>query len=310
MKTIKVALVALVALMTAILARAEATAQQDLSIGVDADASGNTATTLNTIDSCVSVKNGDTFQVDVFVTDVSDLLAWEIYFRYDPSVVTIVDRDAQMFLAGNPGSEVFDASEPLPDGGGLYRLAAVDLAIPHSPDSGSGVLARLTLEAVARGASPAEIARIDDDGNGTVDAGPLLTDAAGNPIAPSDPAGYFAGPIANATIAVESPCPEATPAPSPTAATTPSPTESPSPEPTLTSSPAAGAASPTVTPTVARTTTPTIAATSTATPNGDNDNDDGGPPWVIAFMAVGLVGALALIAGATIFLRARRGRAG
>jgi len=286
---------------------------QDLpSIGLDVDPAGNTATSLESIDSCISVSRGNTFQVDVFVADVVDLSAWEILFRYDPAVVKLVDRDVQMFLAASPGSEVFDPSETLPDGGGLYRLAAIDLAIPHSPDSGSGVLGRLTLQAMASGVSPAEIARIDDDGNGTIDAGPLLTDADGTAIAPSDPRGFFAGPIANAAIAVDISCEAITPVPSPTAVATPPPAESPtpaaSPGPALTSPTATtpGTALPTNTPAVTRTTTPAPTASSTPTPAVTDGDDDGGLPWVIALVVAGLVGVLAVGTGATLLMRARR----
>jgi hypothetical protein len=287
-------------------------AQGTPSIGLDANPAGNTATSLGPIDSCISVKSGDTFQVDIFVADIVGLSAWEVLFRYDPSIVTIADRDVKMFAASNPGSDVFDASEPLPDGGGLYRLAAVDLAIPHAPEDGSGVLARLTLQAAAGGVSPAEIARIDDDGNGTIDVGPLLTDATLNPIPPADAGGFFSGPAINATIAVDSPCPEATPTPSPTPATTPPPVESPtpaiSPGPGETPSPSAtetALASPTAT--SPRTTTPTVAVTPTGTPIANGNDDDGGSPWVIAIVVAGVVGALAVGGGATLFLRARRG---
>jgi hypothetical protein len=311
-----VGLLALAASASPLIGTTSGSAQDAPSIGLDADPAGNTANSLGPIDSCVSVKKGDTFQVDIYVADVVDLSAWEVLFRYDPTLVKIVDRDTQMFLAVSPGSDVFDASEPLPDGGGLYRLAAVDLAIPHSPDSGSGVLARLTLQAVAGGVSPVEIARIDRDGNGTTDAGPLLTDPAGKPIAPSDAGGFFAGPIANAAIAVDSSCETITPVPSPTTAATPPPAESPtpeaSPEPALTSSPTATTpvpASPTTTAVVTRTPTPTTTATSTPSPTG-NGGDDGGPPWLIVGLAIGLVGALVLIAGGALLLRARRGRAG
>jgi hypothetical protein len=229
-------------------------------------------------------------------------------------VVTLADRDVRMFLASSPGSDVFDPSETLPDGGGLYRLAAVDLAIPHSPDSGSGILARLTLQAAASGVSPAEIARIDDDGNGTIDAGPLLTDAKGKPIAPSDASGFFAGPIANAVIAVDIPCEDVTPVPSPTSVATALPAESPTPqtsaEPSLTSSPTVTPkASPIATPAVTRTTTPATSATSTATPAVDGGDGGGGSPWVIALVAGGLVGAVAVAAGAILFVRARRASA-
>ena len=290
-------------------------AQDEPSIGVDADPAGNTATSLGSIDSCITVSRGDTFQVDVFVADIDDLSAWEVLFRYDPTVVTLADRDVRMFLAASPGSDVFDPSETLPDGGGLYRLAAVDLAIPHSPDSGSGVLARLTLQAAASGVSSAEIARIDDDGNGTIEAGPLLTDASGNPIAPSDPNGFFAGSIANAVIAVDTPCEAVTPVPSPTFVGTPpiegSPTPQASAEPSLTSSPTVTpGASPITTPPVTRTITPATSATSTPTATVNGEDDDGGSGWVIWLVAAGVVGAVAVAAGAAFFVRALRGSGG
>jgi hypothetical protein len=295
-------------------------AQSAPSIGVDADPAGNSATSLKSIDSCVAVSKGDTFQVDVFIEDVTDLSAWEVLFHYDPSVVKLTDRDVKMFLAASPGSDVFDPSETLPDGGGLYRLAAVDLAIPHSPDSGSGVLARLTLQAVASGVSPAEIARIDQDGNGTIDAGPLLTNASGKPIPPTDPSGvFFAGPIANAVIAVDTTCEAVTPVPPPTSFATPPPAESPTPEgsaepPPTSSRTVTPGASPTTapgathtpTPATTATATPVAPATTTPTPAVNAKDDDGGSPWIIVLVAVGVVGALAVGTGAVFFVRARR----
>ena len=312
-----VALLALTAWASPLMGATNSSAQDTPTVGVDADPTDNDAASLGTIDSCVSVSRGDTFQVDIFVADIANLSGWEIYFRYDPSLVTIVDRDVQMFLAASPGSEIFDHSDPLPDSSGQYRLGAVDLAIPHSPDSGSGVLMRLTLEAVTSGISPAEIAQIDRDGNGTLELGTLLFDADSHPLPPFDAKGFFAGSIVNATIAVDVPCSAVTPVP--TTATpvpaTPSPAESPTSQstPALTPSPSATAQtpSPTTTPVATRTATPTTTATPTATPTINGPDSDGNdPPWVIIALAAGLGGAVVLVAGGTILMRARGGGAG
>jgi len=311
-----VALLALTAWASPLIGTTNSSAQDTPTVGVDADPTDNDAISLGTIDSCVSVRKGDTFQVDIFVADIANLSGWEVYFRYDPSLVTIVNRDVRMFLATSPGSDVFDASDPLPDSSGQYRLGAVDLAIPHSPDSGSGVLARLTLEAVASGISPAEIAQIDRDGNGTLELGTLLFDAESHPLPPFDAQGFFAGSIVNAAIAVDNPCSAVTPVP--TTATpvpaTPPPAESPTPEtsPALTPSPTATAepASPTTTPVATRTATPATTAMSTPTPTVSGDGDGNSTPWVIIALAAGLVGAVVLVAGGAILVRARRGGAG
>ncbi|TET53069.1 MAG: hypothetical protein E3J64_04125, partial [Anaerolineales bacterium] len=155
------ALLTVAAVAGVIVQGGESTAQTRSSIGVDADPAGNTATSLGPIDSCVSVSTGDTFDVDILITDVVDLLAWEVYFVYDGSIISIVDHDVQMFQAANEGSNIFDLSEVLPDLDARYGLAAADLAQPPAPDSGSGVLARLTLKAVGPGLSPASLTPID-----------------------------------------------------------------------------------------------------------------------------------------------------
>jgi hypothetical protein len=288
---------ALAASAGGVLTGGHSAAQETVTIGVDADPTGNTATSLGPIDSCLSVSTGDTFQVDVFVTDVVDLLAWETYFVYDMSVINIDSRDVMMFQAANPGSHVFDVSEGLPDIDGQYGIAAVDIADPPAPDSGSGVLARLTLKAAGAGVSPLSLSAIDINGDGTMDLGPWLKDSQAEPIADVDGDGFFDGPIANAEIVVDDTCPGATPLASPTvipASVTPGPSPSPTPEAT-----AASMGTPTAT---------APAATPTATPaeTGETSSDDG-PPWVIAYAAGG-VAAVLLGGAALLAIRRRRAR--
>ena len=107
-RTIRRAILPIAALLLSIVALAAppvsvpAAGQEPLAIGIDANAEGNGPLTLSTIDPRVSVCRGDVFDVDIFIRDVEDLLAWEVYVGFDPAVLEVVGRDVEMFLAGNP----------------------------------------------------------------------------------------------------------------------------------------------------------------------------------------------------------------
>jgi hypothetical protein len=78
----------------------------------------------------------------------------------------------------------------------------VDQADPPTPDSGSGILIRLTMQAVAAGQSEISISAVDQNSDGQPDTGVLLKNvdnlAIGGPI--------FRGPTNNAEIRVGSEC--------------------------------------------------------------------------------------------------------
>ena len=300
------ALLAAAMLAAVILHGGESMAQTRTSIGIDANPVGSTATSLGPIDSCVSVSTGDTFDVDIFVTDVTDLLAWEVYFVYDGSIVNIVDHDVEMFQAGNEGSNIFDLSEVLPDLDALYQLAAADLADPPAPDSGSGVLARLTLKAVGPGISPARVSPIDFNNDGTMDLGPFLNDLHGKPIGDADNDGLFDGQISAAQIAVDTACPPGTVAPTATqAAASPSPTSPAS--PTVATTPAVTKTA-TATPPAVRPTPTAVVASPTPGETLPMDNNEGstwtGRPWIVAYVVGGL--AVLLAAGVALLAVTRR----
>jgi len=291
-----------------VLARGYSAVEEAVTIGVDVEPAGNTATSLGPIDPCVSVSSGDTFQVDIFITNVTNLLAWEAYFTYDTKAIKIVERDVMMFQAANAGSQVFDVSEGLPDIDGWYRVATADIAEPPATDSGSGVLARLTLEALTPGISPLSLSPVDVNDDGRMDLGPSLKDFHGESIDDRDGDGFFDGPIANAQIAVDTLCPGVTPvatpttapaSPSPVASTTPvveTPVISPTPE-------TPGVATPTETP------TPQLA--SPTVPSSNSTEDEGsawtGSPAIIGYVLGGL--AALLVAGVALIGIGRR-RAG
>jgi len=174
---------------------APARGQGVTTIGVDADPTrlpANTATSLGSIESCISAATNDTFDIDIFITDVVDLMSWETYLEYDSSVLNVTAVNVQMFQAANSGSHVFNASEPTPDSDGTFYVSAVELVV-GAVDSGSGVLARLTLRAVGPGASRAEL------------LSSMLKDKNNEPIGDTNGDGYFDGPIFNAQVAVDQP---------------------------------------------------------------------------------------------------------
>jgi LPXTG-motif cell wall-anchored protein len=265
------------------LARGSVAAQEGMNIGVDADPAGNTATSLGAIDWCRAVKTGDTLQVDIFASGLAELLAWEGYLEFDGQIINVIDRDVRMFQAANAGSNVFDASEALPEASGLYRMAAVDLADPPAPDSGAGVLARLTFRAVGPGLSPLNLPTIDGDNDGLLDGGPVLRDVQAKSLGDVNGDGFFDGPADGALIAVDQACPAQRPAPTPGV------------------SPVARTATPAVTVTSHAPASPSAALPLTPSQEGSQ----GGPPWLLVGVGGGLAG-LVLLAGGALLLRRRR----
>lgn len=230
-------------------------AQGQMAVGIDADPAGNSATSLGSIDPCMSVTSGQTFDVDLFLSDVTDLSGWQAMLIYDGSIVNIVNTETELLLAANDGSNLVDLSpDPLPDGDGVYTVAVADLG--ESPgEDGSGILARLTLQAVGPGATALDL------------TGTLLADSAGQPIGDTNGDQLFDGPISGAQIWVDQPCPSG-------------------PLPTLTP-PAVTPLAPGASPTAAETLTPGPEALPT-----DGEEDDGFP-WLIAFGAA--VGAALVV---------------
>lgn len=224
--------VVLAAVVTAFIAGGERTpsyANPGVSIAVDANPAGNTASSLGTVDNCISVNNGDTFDLDIVITDVTRLQVWNVFVHYDPSIVNVIDRDVQMLLAANSGSDVQDGSYGDPDLSGQYDALASDVAEAEpAHENGSGVLMRLTLKATSPGVTTV---MVEDEFFWSF----------------SNPHNVQIESIANAWIAVDQPCPH-DPPPMPTPSPTPYPTgtavPTPSPQPTTTAT-----ATPTGTPT-------------------------------------------------------------
>jgi hypothetical protein len=220
-------------------------------VSVDLDTTGNTNTSIGTMESsrCVSVPSAGTkIPVDIVVEGVTDLASYTFGpptgLLYNKSVVDIQaksDISHNMFL-GSAGGDVLavaDSTDPFPDDDGnlVFGAAIIGADSDNSPD-GQGVLMRVNLRAKASGTTTLAIQNLQLIGPGVPPPAPMPLDARNN---------------ATLQVAVGEPC---GPAPSPTSSPTPSPT--PPPTPTSTSSP---------TPTPTATATPTPSPSPTSTPS-------------------------------------------
>lgn len=190
-----------------------ASGQEVVALGVNVRGDGSIPSPLGSPEPCLQVSVGEIFDVDVYVSNVVKLFSWELPFIYNPSILEVTQHDVFRFLAANPGSAVISASEPTPDRDGLLFLGAADIG--NDPETGSGVLARITLRARSPGVSPAKVVTIDFNGDGLPDLGPRLTAADGDAIGDAAGDGYMDGLIHEGVVAVDVDCDAATTAPPP-----------------------------------------------------------------------------------------------
>jgi hypothetical protein len=183
---------------------AEATLSEvDTIIGVDANTTGNTATSLGTINGCISVNSTDSFSIDVFVEDVTNLNSFDGTFRFDGTILEVTDVDVQQFLATAPESSVTSYSGSVPNHSGSFLVNAMDYG--EAPESGEGILARL--EITPRGPAGISKANFDLRPDGYPISGVQLFDQYGNAIGDLDEDDYFDGVALSAEIRVDEPCP-------------------------------------------------------------------------------------------------------
>lgn len=197
-----------VALLSAVVFTESARAQETPTLGIDVEPSDNTATSLGVRNVCISVSKGDVFNVDVTIEGATDLAAWEAYLSLDTSVVSITDRDVQYLLSSVGEGNTFDTSESVPEDAGddgRFRIGGAIITDPPVGASGSGVLARLTVEATGSGITDLSVKSIQTGAGQPV--GPVLTDVNARQLGDSNGDSYFDGPTLDAAIAVDQDCP-------------------------------------------------------------------------------------------------------
>jgi hypothetical protein len=121
-----------------------------MSMAVDADPTGNTATSLGARDPCVETTAGSDVDVDVTILSIpagNPMIGFGYSMTYDPAVLSVTASDTSSKLLGSaPSSAAAYFGEELPDTDGGYDGAGLDIsANTSSQESGSGVLERLTI---------------------------------------------------------------------------------------------------------------------------------------------------------------------
>lgn len=147
---------------------------------------------------CAEIQIGQVFLVDVRVENVDDLIAFELSISYDGTILAMESANFEHFLVStSPNGQIFPSLFE-PESADSYFLAAANTQ--GSPDSGSGVLARLEMRAIGEGTS--EISIQTDP---TV-FGPRLLDKTGKAIGDDTGDLIFDGTVLSGTAAVHRNC--------------------------------------------------------------------------------------------------------
>jgi hypothetical protein len=149
-------------------------------VAIDTDIAGNTATSFGDIDTCTRIEPGASLEVDVIVDAIPEdrpLTAIQFELFYDPAIVHATAIDYEMLIAANAFQAFVFLTNPLPDSDGFFLVGYNDADV--NPESGPGVLTRITLTAVGTGVSNLSLVAIDlrDDHNESM---PPTTSGAAN----------------------------------------------------------------------------------------------------------------------------------
>jgi hypothetical protein len=135
----------------------------DIDIGA---ARANTATFLGSRKACNTLKTGGTLTIDITVDAVlppgeggGGIIGFQFALVYDPTKVKVSASKHDMLLAANSSSWLIPLGDGTPDTDGSFFVAVGDFS-QSAPESGSGVLARITLQGVAPGVSDLKLADV------------------------------------------------------------------------------------------------------------------------------------------------------
>src|SRR6266545_7492170 len=122
-------------------------------IAFDTDTTLNTATHVESIEDCVSLASvGNTAVVDLVVDQVpaDGVGGFETDVLYNPAIVKVTAVQGSFLLAASGPSGITSTfTDPVPDTDGDFRVSFLDSSTNY--ESGEGVLARITFEAVGNG---------------------------------------------------------------------------------------------------------------------------------------------------------------
>jgi hypothetical protein len=143
-------------------------------VAIDTDGTGNTPTSLATLENCTPVQVGGSLTVDIMIVGIppatgsgGGIVGTEFAVLYDAQRLAITEVNDKMLMTASPGGSMFTAGDTTPDSDGQLNVASLDVGA--NAESGDGVLIRLTVEGVSNGAAAISIRPVDgyyvDTGN-------------------------------------------------------------------------------------------------------------------------------------------------
>jgi general secretion pathway protein D len=105
-----------------------------------------------------TVQPGQHFSLNAFITDVTDLFAFEFDLAFDPTVLSTISVIEGPFLPG--GGSTFFVPGSIDNTVGTITLTSGTLIGPIPGVSGSGILATINFQALALGTSPVTLSNV------------------------------------------------------------------------------------------------------------------------------------------------------
>ena len=133
-------------------------------VGIDAVSSGNSGSSLATVDECGAAPVGAITTIDVYIgddpnfvndTDVHNLGTFAATLIYNPVLMKVTGMQAAELFMDEP---LFVSSNEFPDADGQFDFVIIDLLSPGA--DGTGVVARISLEMTGIGFGDLDLANI------------------------------------------------------------------------------------------------------------------------------------------------------
>jgi len=142
------------------------------------------ATSISVVGPVTNPNVGDTFDVDIDVSSISDLYAFQFDLAFNPSLVSAVSITEGVFLPG--GGTTFFIPGTIDNVGGTFTANADSLIGAISGVTGSGILAQVEFTGIAPGTSGLSLQNItlldstltDITASATVDKGSVTVNGA------------------------------------------------------------------------------------------------------------------------------------
>jgi len=134
-------------------------------LAIDANTAGNTATHVESIEPCASLAGpGSTVSVDIAVDQIpaEAISGFATNLTYDPAIVSVTGLQYNLLMAAGGPMQATDSSDNVPDTDGDFRIDVLDFS--GSQESGEGVIARVTFQAVANGVTTLDLDDLIADG--------------------------------------------------------------------------------------------------------------------------------------------------